>query len=105
MAGRGGGDALGSLFSQFAQSALQSALGAAKGDALRNVVSALSEAREGSLRLLLIFRTPDGKIEHVRILMSPDEAMNACKAVFRAIKIEASAKYGEAAQNQKENAR
>jgi hypothetical protein len=82
------GDVLGAMFSQFAQNALASALSAAKGDALKNVAAALSQAREGSLRLLLIFRTPDGKVEHVRILMDREEAMAACKTAWKAMKEE-----------------
>jgi hypothetical protein len=82
---------LGALLKNTVESALTGALSGAKGDALKNVMFALNQAREGSLRLLLVFRTPDGKIEHVRILMSPEEAMAACKTTFRAIKGEVDA--------------
>jgi len=85
---------IGALVSQFAQSALTNALSSVKGDALKNVMLALNQAREGSLRLLLVFRTPDGKIEHVRILMDPEEAMAACKSVFRSIKADVDGKKG-----------
>jgi len=89
---------LGSIFRGAVESALSGAISSAKGDALKNVMFALNEAREGSLRLLLIFRTPDGKIEHVRILMSPEEAMAACKSVFRALKKEDSSARGDSAR-------
>lgn len=82
------------LFKPVAENLLSGALAGAKGEALKNITFALNQAREGSLRLLFVFRTPDGKIEHVRILMSPEEAMAACKSVFHSIKNEVDAAKG-----------
>jgi hypothetical protein len=85
---------IGSMLTQLATNALGQALSSVKGDAMKNVMAALNDAREGSLRLLLVFKTPDGKMEHVRILMSPEEAMAACKSVFRSLKEEQESSSG-----------
>jgi hypothetical protein len=50
--------------------------------------SAGGRAREESGVKLICVRTPDGKVEHVRILMDREEAMAACKTVWKSMKEE-----------------
>lgn len=65
---------------------LQGALSGASAEA----VNAFEKARKGTLKMMLVFQDPDGKVLHFRLGMSKDEAAAVCKIVFRQIKEEAT---------------
>lgn len=70
---------------------LSGALTGASSGVKANIARKFAEARAGSMKMLLVFETPDGKIEFMRLAMDREEAMRACQKAWRAMKNEAKA--------------
>jgi hypothetical protein len=70
-------------------------LGALAGAAI-NAGEMIKAAKGGTMKLLIILQTPDGKIDHLSILMNTEESMEACRVTYRAIRLGEDAKKNAA---------
>lgn len=57
-----------------------------------NAGEMIKAAKGGTMKLLIMLKTPDGKLDHISILMDAEESMRACRETYRAIRLNEDAK-------------
>jgi hypothetical protein len=65
---------------------LQGALSGASEEVARAVKDKFRAAQKGSLKMVMIFMDPEGKVMHFRLGASKEETCHMCKATNREIK-------------------
>lgn len=65
---------------------LQGALAGASDEIAKKVSEKFKEAQKGSLKMVMIFMDPEGKVMHFRLGATKDDTCRMCKETNREIK-------------------